>query len=168
MYTVGDTILYGHEGVCEIKSIVTRKINNIDRQYYQLVPLDNHITIFIPVDNEHAVSKIRKILSKDNIYKLIRTMPDNETIWIKDKNIRKQKYNEIINHGNHEQLVKLIKTLYLNKQALEKAGKKFHLQDQHFLETVEKMLYDEFSITLNLTYDQILPFILATLDIKEH
>lgn len=29
----------------------------------------------------------------------------NETIWINDKNIRKQKYNDIINHGNHEQLV---------------------------------------------------------------
>lgn len=113
-----------------IKDIVTRKLNNIDKQYYFLTPLDDHITILVPTDNEEALSKMRKVLSKKDIYELIKTMPDNETIWINDKNIRKQKYNDIINHGNHEQLVKLTKTLYLNKQKQEKAGKKFHVQDR--------------------------------------
>ncbi len=75
---------------------------------------------------------MRKVLSKKDIYELIKTMPDNETIWINDKNIRKQKYNDIINHGNHEQLVKLTKTLYLNKQKQEKAGKKFHVESAFF------------------------------------
>ena len=28
---------------------------------------------------------MRKVLSKKDIYKLIKTMPDNETIWINDK-----------------------------------------------------------------------------------
>lgn len=149
-------ILYGHGGICKIK--------NTDKQYYQLSPLDNHITIYVQID---SLSKMRKILSKDNIYKLIKTMPDNETIWIHDKNIRKQKYNNIINRGNHEQLVKLIKTLYLNKLEQEKAGKKFHVQDQYHLETAEKILYDEFSITLDLKPEQILPFILNTIEIKE-
>ena len=51
----------------------------------------------------------------------------------------------------------------LNKQKQEKAGKKFHVQDQHFLQTAEKMLYDEFCHTLNLKPEQILPFILETL-----
>ena len=86
------------------------KLNNIDKQYYFLTPLDDHITILVPTDNEEALSKMRKVLSKKDIYELIKTMPDNETIWINDKNIRKQKYNDIINHGNHEQLVKLTKT----------------------------------------------------------
>ena len=116
---------------------------------------------------QESMQKSAKALGKPNacrdIYKLIKTMPDNETIWINDKNIRKQKYNDIINHGNHEQLVKLTKTLYLNKQKQEKAGKKFHVQDQHFLQTAEKMLYDEFCHTLNLKPEQILPFILETL-----
>ena len=138
MYKIGDTVLYGREGVCKIKDIVTRKLNNIDKQYYFLTPLDDHITILVPTDNEEALSKMRKVLSKKDIYELIKTM-------------------------NHEQLVKLTKTLYLNKQKQEKAGKKFHVQDQHFLQTAEKMLYDEFCHTLNLKPEQILPFILETL-----
>ena len=52
MYKIGDTVLYGREGVCKIKDIVTRKLNNIDKQYYFLTPLDDHITILVPTDNE--------------------------------------------------------------------------------------------------------------------
>ena len=167
MYEIGDIILYGHEGIFKVKDILTRKTNNINKQYYQLSPLDNNITIYAQIDNMYCLSKMRKILSKDGIYKLIKAMPNNETIWINDKNIRKQKYNDIISHGNHEQLVKLIKTLYLNKLEQEKKGKKFYLQDQYLLDTAEKILYDEFSITLNLKPEQVLPFILNTIEFSE-
>lgn len=167
MYKVGEYVLYGQEGVCRIVEIVTRKIANQDKLYYQLMPLDNHITILVPVDYDQTNAKMRQVLSKDDIYELIKTMPDNETIWIKDKNVRKQKYNEIINKGNHKQLVQLIKTLYLNKQKQINKGKKFHLQDQYLLEVAEKILYDEFSVTLDIKQDEVLPFILNTIKINE-
>lgn len=144
MYKVGEYVLYGQEGVCRIVEIVTRKIANQDKLYYQLMPLDNHITILVPVDYDQKNAKMRQVLSKDDIYELIKTMPDNETIWIKDKNVRKQKYNEIINKG-----------------------KKFHLQDQYLLEVAEKILYDEFSVTLDIKQDEVLPFILNTIKINE-
>ena len=146
MYKIGDTVLYGREGVCKIKDIVTRKLNNIDKQYYFLTPLDDHITILVPIDNEEALSKMRKVLSKKDIYELIKTMPDNETIWINDKNIRKQKYNDIINHGNHEQLVKLTKTLYLNKQKQEKPEKNFMFKISIFYKPQKKCFMMNFVI----------------------
>lgn len=130
MYQIGDCFLYGREGVCTITDTVTRKIKGEEKKYYVLAPQDHHITIFIPVDNKQAVLKMRHVLSKEAIYKLIKAMPDNETIWIEDKNVRKQKYNNIIVNGNHEQLVKLIKTLYLQREKQLKLGKNFHVQDQ--------------------------------------
>ena len=94
-------------------------------------------------------------------------MPDNETIWIEDKNVRKQKYNNIIVNGNHEQLVKLIKTLYLQREKQLKLGKNFHVQDQQFLDACEKILYDEFSTVLNIEPDQVVPFIINTINNSE-
>ena len=91
----------------------------------------------------------------------------NETIWIKDKNLRKKKYNEIIIKGDHEQIVKLIKTLYLNKQEQIKKGKKFHVQDMYLLDAAEKMLYEEFSYTLDIQPDEVLPFILKNIKLNE-
>lgn len=108
---------------------------------------------------------MRQVLSKEAIYKLIKAMPDNETIWIEDKNVRKQKYNNIIVNGNHEQLVKLIKTLYLQREKQLKLGKNFHVQDQQFLDTCEKILYDEFSTVLNIEPDQVVPFIINTINV---
>lgn len=140
MYQIVDCFLYGREGVCTITDIVTRKIKGEEKKYYVLAPQDHHITIFIPIDNKQAVLKMRQVLSKEAIYKLIKAMPDNETIWIEDKNVRKQKYNNIIVNGNHEQLVKLIKTLYLQREKQLKLGKNFHVQDQQFLDTCEKIL----------------------------
>lgn len=110
---------------------------------------------------------MRQVLSKEAIYKLIKAMPDNETIWIEDKNVRKQKYNNIIVNGNHEQLVKLIKTLYLQREKQLKLGKNFHVQDQQFLDTCEKILYDEFSTVLNIEPDQVVPFIINTINNSE-
>lgn len=166
MYQIGDSFLYGREGVCKITDIVTRQIKGEDKQYYALEPQDQHIKIFIPVDNNQAVSKMRRVLSKEDIYKLIKAMPDNETIWIEDKNVRKQKYNNIIINGDHEQLVKLIKTLYLHREEKLKSGKNFHVQDQQFLDTCEKILYDEFSTVLNIKPDQVIPFIINTINVE--
>ena len=50
------------------------------------------------------------------VYDLIMAMPDNKTIWIDDINLRKEKYNEILKKGDKVELVKLIRTLYLEKQ----------------------------------------------------
>ena len=167
MYKIGENVLYGSEGVCKIADIVSRVINNQEKKFYLLTSSSNKMNILVPLDNELSLAKMRKILSKEEIYKLIEAMPDNETIWINDKNVRKKKYNEIIVKGDHEQIVKLIKTLYLNKQEQIKKGKKFHVQDMYLLDAAEKMLYEEFSYTLDIQPDEVLPFILKNIKLNE-
>lgn len=167
MYKIGENVLYGSEGICKITDIVTRTINNQEKDFYLLTSSSNKINILVPLNSELSLAKMRKILSENEIYKLIEAMPDNETIWIKDKNVRKKKYTEIIVKGNHKQLVKLIKTLYLNKQEQIKKGKKFHAQDMYLLEMAEKMLYEEFSYTLNIKPEEVLPFIIKNIKVKE-
>lgn len=164
MYQIGETVLYGSEGICKITDIVSRTINKQKRSYYLLTSPANKIKILVPLDNQLSLSKIRSALTKDEIYKLIKSMPDNETISINDKNIRKKKYNEIIVKGDHKQLVKLIKTLYLKKQELQKQGKKFHLQDDYLLQAAEKMLFQEFSYTLAISPEEVIPFIIKKIE----
>ena len=43
-------------------------------------------------------------------------MPDAQTKWIENEQLRKEKYGEIIRRGDHKELVQLIKTLYYKKQ----------------------------------------------------
>lgn len=60
-----------------------------------------------------------------DVYELIRSMPDNEAIWIDDINLRKEKYTDILKKGDTIALIKLIKTLYLEKEKKKMKVKNF-------------------------------------------
>lgn len=165
MFIVGDTVLYGNDGVCNIQEKVVRTIGGKEHEYFVLKPYNKEgMKIFVPLDNEETFSKLRNILSLEQIQEVIETMPDNDMIWIQDVNQRKKKYGEIIANGNHHELVKLIKTLYINKEKQESEGKKFHVQDKNYLDMAESMINDEFSVVLNIKPDEVMSYIKDTIE----
>ena len=124
MFAKNDYIIYGTTGVCKITGIEKKKFNtSAEREYYILKPAyDPNSTIYAPVDNN--IINIRKIMTVKEVYDLIMAMPDNKTIWIDDINLSKEKYNEILKKGDKVELVKLIRTLYLEKQKKKSKNKK--------------------------------------------
>ena len=106
-------------------------------------------------------------MTKEEVYDLIKTMPDNETIWIDDMNLRKETYNEILKKGNKKDIVKLIKTLYMEKLRKKEEGKKLNAGDEKIMNEAEKLLHEEFALVLNIKVDEVLPFILGELSPEE-
>jgi len=162
MFNVSDMVMYGARGVCEIIDIAKKDFNEgKERTYYILRPVyDTKATIFVPVSNETLTNKMRHVLSSDEIYDMIRTMPDEDTIWIENENLRKIKYKEILADGNREELVKLIKTLYFHEQNRIADGKKLSMSDERFMKAAESLLYDEFALVLDIERDEVLTLIL--------
>ena len=133
--------------------------------YYILKPVYSEgSTVFVPVNNEELTSKMKKILSLDEVKALIQTMPEMELIWIDNDNRRKEKYKEIIKNGNRNELISLIKTLYKHRESLGENGKKFHATDEKFLQDAEKILYDEFKYVLNIKEEEVVPFIIEQIE----
>lgn len=61
----------------------------------------------------------------------------------------------LLNDGSYESLCKIIKTIYLrNKDRLNKR-RRITEKDTAYFERVENILYSEFSIALNMTYDDM-------------
>ena len=76
MFQVGERIIYGSRGVCEIADVTCLKREGIpkDRVYYVLKPLWNKdSTILTPVDNDRII--MRSLITKDEAEKLISEMP---------------------------------------------------------------------------------------------
>lgn len=160
MFQVNDTILYGPQGICNIIEITEKDFGGEKADYYVLQPVYvDRSTIFIPVHNETLVAKMRRILSKEEIYQLIVHMPEQKLIWIANDNERKSRYKEIIVGGNRTDLVALIKTLYFHQKELQANGKKLHAADDRFLKDAEKILYDEFALVLRIKPQQVVSFI---------
>jgi CarD family transcriptional regulator len=168
MYQVNDMILYAAQGICRIAEITEMDLNGAAALYYVLKPVyEEKSTIFVPVYNETLTSKMRRVLSAPEIYALIKTMPDEGTIWIDNEKERRERYKEIMSHGDRTELVKLIKTLYLHELSQKGKGKKLYVADERFMKEAEKILYEEFAHVLNIKREQVLPFIIEQISVDE-
>lgn len=160
MFQINDTIMYGTQGICKIVDITEKDFMGTKKEYYVLKPMnDKAATLFAPIHNEKIESKMRRILSEKEIYELIESMPKEEANWIANENERKEQYKKIIANGNHMELIRMIKALYLHKQEREADGKHLYLSDERFFKEAERILYDEFQYVLNIKKEELLPLI---------
>lgn len=74
--------------------------------------------------------------------------------WIREENLRKQTYRELIGSGDRIRLMQMVRTLYRHKAAQSAAGRKVHLCDENFLRDAEKLLTSEVSIVLGMEPEQ--------------
>ena len=114
MIKVHDMVLYGVHGVCRVEEQVSRRVGGREMQYFLLKPVyEKNSSVYVPLKNEALMAKMKRILSAEEIDELIRTMPDEELLWIESETERRRLFQEILNSGDREQLIRLIKTLYL-------------------------------------------------------
>lgn len=160
MYNIGDVVLYGSNGVCKITEITNRKISGTSIEYYVLKPLCSQTsTLFVPTGNEQLVSKMRNVLSCDEINDVLVGL-NEEADWIDDKNDRFAFCKDVISSGNFERLVKLIRSLRFHEELQQKKGKHLHISDERFLKEAEKMVCDEISLVFNIERNEVMPMIL--------
>lgn len=165
MFHVNDTVIYGVEGVCRIIEITERTFRDKNICYYVLKPVyKENATIFVPTENEALTARMRPILSAEEINNIIQSMSKESDIWINDENERKLRYKAILTGGDCRELVRLIRTLYNHQQKQKAIGKKLHLADDRIFKEAERMLYDEFAASLNLRQDQVLPYIIKSIE----
>ncbi len=164
---VGDRVIYGFQ-VCEIVDIKPQTIGKIKRDYYVLSPIfDAKNTLYLPTDNEKLVAKMRKVLSEEEILGLIKSIPKSEGLWIEDDRDRAERYKAIIEKGEREELVKVIKTLFQRRETLKMQGRKLHTVDENLLARAEKMLHEEFALVLGIGKDEVAPFIAGQISALE-
>ena len=77
MFSVGDKIIYGENGVCTVDKIAALPMSGVprDKMYYHLSPLVGSGVYFAPVDS--AVF-MRPVLSRDEAEALIDAIPSIE------------------------------------------------------------------------------------------
>ena len=102
---------------------------------------------------------MRPVCSKADVDDLIAHMNAEKPIWIANDVKRKEEYNRIIKDGDKQEIIRLIKTLYLRRKEVESTGKKLHSSDLNFLSTAENMLFEEFAYALGIERDEVIAYI---------
>ena len=128
MFQVNDVVIYGHHGVCEITNVGTLKMPMADQEklYYTLRPVyHKESSVYAPVENRKIV--MRSVITKE----------------------------EAMQTCDCEELVKIIKTLYLRKQQRLGSGKKVTVVDEKYFRQAEDKLYEELAYALGMEKKQV-------------
>lgn len=160
MYQIGDKVVYGVHGVCVVVDHEQKTIDRKTVTYLILEPLGQEKARFmVPTHNTVAMAKLRPMLSADEMAQLISSQEVRTNVWIREENLRKQSYRDLISCGDRLRLMQMVHTLYLHKAEQHAAGRKVHLCDENFLRDAEKLLVGEVGIVLNMDQEQARAYI---------
>lgn len=160
MFEIGELIIYGGNGVCRVEKIgpIDTGMGTKGRMYYTLNPLKNKDSrIFTPVDNEKVI--MRPTMTKEDALALIDQIQNVETLWIGDERRRETEYKEAVRKCDCREYVKIIKTIYLRKEARLADGKKVTAVDERYYAIAEENLYGELAVALGMDRDQTKIFV---------
>lgn len=162
MFSVGERVVYGAIGVCEISDITLNELTGVMREYYILRPVDtDKSVIYVPTDNEKLTSRMRAVPSSKGLHKLLSDLKDSKAEWIDNNLERNEKYHEILNNGDIKEIVKLTRTLHDRLQELSQNGRHLPKADERIYKDCSKLLCSEFSSILKLEQSQVLSLILG-------
>lgn len=161
MFKPGDYMVYGSYGVCQVQEIGPMNMDGAakDRLYYTLAPVYvQGSRVYTPVDNQKVV--MRPVISKEELSALIDKIPDIEELWVADERGREQIYKNAIKSCESQELIKIIKDLYLRKKTRLEDGKKVTAVDEKYLKLAENQLYGEWAIPLGMERDNVEAYIM--------
>lgn len=155
MYQSGECVIYGVHGVCRVVGKEKQLVNRKRIEYLVLEPLGHpESRFYLPAASENAMSKLRTVLTADELTNLLESDEIRVYEWIGEENARKQYYRELTSSWDRVSILKMIYTLYRYRAEQFSAGKKFHQCDDNFLRDAEKMIASEISLVLEKTSEQ--------------
>ena len=152
----GEHVVCGSKGVCVVEEITTLDIAGVDkkREYYILKPLYlSSSTVYIPVDT--AEGSMRKVLAHEEAESLIHRIPEIPLITIANDKLLEQEYKNCLKTSNCQDLIRIIKTIYLRKRAREEAGRKETAVDARYFRIAEDQLYGELAVSLDMPRESV-------------
>lgn len=160
MLSVGQTVVYGTQGVCTVKEISVLKLGKAKGEYYILSPIDNPgSTVYVPTANEKLAGKLHAVLTGNEADALIDEALSEPIDWIPSDNERKVFCDDVVKGGNRKQLMQLVGMLYRRREELKDQKKHFHNVDAQYLKTAERMLHGELAYALGIAVDDVSDYI---------
>lgn len=161
MFDVGELVVFGSDGVCQVESVGALDMAGIskDRIYYTLIPLgkNGNGRIYAPVDGKKVI--IRRVISLEDANKLIDEIKHIDKLEITDEKKREETYKQVIHNCDLRDVVRLIKEIHSRKEMRETIGKKLTAIDERYFGMAENCLYSELSLPLKMEKSQVRDYI---------
>ena len=157
MFSVGDKIVYGENGVCTVAKVapLDHAGTSPGKLFYHLEPLIGSGTYYTPVDSG---AFMRPVISREEAEALIDAMPSIAPAVCRDNRFNHVDafYKELFRQHSCEALVAIVKGL--RERMNEKKTKSSRAEST--MRRARDMLHGELSIALGMDISEVEPYIL--------
>lgn len=152
-------MIYGGSGVCRVEAVGPGGKDG--RLHYTLRPLHQSCKIMTPVDNQKVF--MRPVITRDEAQALIGEIP---TIRAQAYHSRVQRelaehYETRLKTYDCRTLLELTMSIHMKKEAALAQKKRLGAVDEAFLRRAEDLLFSELAVALDISKDQVQPYIQA-------
>ena len=163
MFSVGDKIIYGENGVCTVESIgpLTMAGAPKEKLYYYLSPLIGSGTYFAPVDSG---AYMRPVMSRDEAEALIDAMPGIQPAICTDNRFNHVDafYKELFKQHSCEALVSIVKGL--RSRISDRKTKSSRAEAT--MKRAKDILHGELSVALDIDVKDVEGYIASRLGVE--
>ena len=156
MFSVGDKIIYGENGVCTVEKIDTLPMSGSsrDKVYYHLSPFVGSGVYFAPIDSNVYM---RPVMSREEANALIDAMPGIEPAICNDNRFNRVDafYKDLFKLHSCEALVAIVKGLRL--RMAERKTKSSRAEAT--LKRAKDILHGELAVALDLEMQDVEEYI---------
>ena len=160
MFSVGEYIVYGVEGVCRVEEAGKLKVAGLDknRAYYRLRPYYHDGTIYTPVDGRAVM---RPVISREALEALLPRLPELEPLGDvpPDSRAAGEYYRAILSGHDCVALLRLCKTLHAKQNSQTASRRGVNSTELRSWRMAEEMLYGEFGFALGMPPAQVRDFL---------
>ena len=166
-FVIGELVSYGTNGICTIEKIEMMSMvsDEPEMPYYVLKPEGNSAsTVYVPLHNEKLVSRMRKLLTAEEINQMLEATTREHIDWNNDRRYRNDSFHRILSNGVSKEMLMMIQCIEKRKEELINEGKKLPATDTTTLKQAEKLVSEEFSRVLGLDINQIESYVMSVLE----
>ncbi len=159
----GNYVIYRSTEICRIDGFEEKSFDNVtSKNYCVLVPADGgNSKYYVPMDL--AETKLRPLLTKDEIEDLINGMKGEQPDWGDTEDHRKNVVNEVLNSGDYRRIISMLHSLYLERQQRLAQGKKLLTADEKAMRSAESLIDREFAFVLGIKENEVSEYITSRL-----
>ncbi len=164
MFSVGELMVYGTNGVCRVEEIGQSPFGADDtRLFYKLSPTSDraNLVIYTPVDNDKVI--MRPLISAEEARALLAAVDEIGIVEVPLEKKRRDIYREHLATVEPREYISVIKTAVQRREEFKRTRRRLPDIDNDAEHIAKTSLYGELSVVLGMSREEIHEMIIKTL-----
>lgn len=166
MYKVGDLIIYGSSGVCEVIAVTQQALPGSAQEQSCYVLKSRYQNCLITTPAESTKVFTRPVISREEAERLIDTIPSIQAEAYHNRDLRQLEahYRSSINSHDCGNLITLSMSIYVKQQDFRQQKRRLGAVDERYMRRAEDLLFGELSAALGIPREDVRTYIAAKVE----